>query len=279
MRGRQSRQVSWRTRRGGSNADGDGVMDMTARERVIVALDVDTEAQARAIVNALGDAAHAYKIGLQLLTAAGPGLMRELAAAGKCVFLDLKLFEIPTSVAGAVRAAATQGAKMVTVHASAGAVILRAAVEAARPWPGLKVLALTVVTSLNDADLREVGVEAGTAAQTVRLARLAETAGCHGVVASAHEVGMLRDLLGPQMLRVTPGVRWRGGSGQGPAQSSAPSTTNTSMRSTSPVDAFRASATHIVIGRSITQADDPRAAFDAVCAECAEALARAGVLT
>ncbi len=131
------------------------------RERVIVALDVDTEARARAIMAALGDAAHAYKIGLQLLTAAGPGLMRELAAAGKCVFLDLKLFEIPTSVAGAVRAAAVQGATMVTVHASAGAVILRAAVKAARPWPTLMVLALTVVTRPCDADLREVGIGAG----------------------------------------------------------------------------------------------------------------------
>ncbi len=240
------------------------------RKRVIVALDVETEARARTIVTALGDAAHAYKIGLQLLTAAGPGLMCELAAAGKCVFLDLKLFEIPVSVAGAVRAAATQGATMVTVHASAGAVILRAAVEAARPWPALKVLALTVVTSLRDADLREVGIEAGAAAQTLRLARLAEAAGCHGVVASPHEVGLLRGALGPQMLRVTPGIQWFGVSTQGPAQQSAQ--TDAPQRSASPAEAFRAGATHIIIGRSITQADDPRAAFDAVCAEAQTSL-------
>lgn len=240
---------------------------MTVRERVIVALDVETEAQARAIVAALGEAAHAYKIGLQLLTAAGPGLMRELAAAGKCVFLDLKLFEIPTSVASAVRAAAVQGATMVTVHASAGAVILRAAVEAARPWPALKVLALTVVTSLRDADLREVGIDAGIEAQTLRLARLAEAAGCHGVVASPHEVGLLRGVLGPQMLRVTPGIQWPGASRQAPAQRRAQSSTDAPGRSASPADAFRSGATHIVIGRSITQADVPRAAFDAVCAE------------
>ena len=238
---------------------------MRVRERVIVALDVQTEARARAIVAALGDAAHAYKIGLQLLTAAGPGLMRELAAAGKCVFLDLKLFEIPTSVAGAVRAAAGQGATMVTVHASAGAVILRAAVEAARPWPALKVLALTVVTSLRDADLREVGIDCGIEAQTLRLARLAEAAGCHGVVASPHEVGLLRGVLGPQMLRVTPGIH-------ADSFSSRPETTGRpeaveGLRHALPADAFRAGATHIVIGRSITQADDPRAAFDAVCAE------------
>ena len=163
---------------------------------------------------------------------------------------------------------------MVTVHASAGAVILRAAVEAARPWPALKVLALTVVTSLRDADLREVGIDCGIEAQTLRLARLAEAAGCHGVVASPHEVGLLRGVLGPQMLPVTPGIH-------ADSMSSRPETTGRpelveGLRRASATDAFRAGATHIVIGRSITQADDPRAAFDAVCAE---ALAGASAVT
>lgn len=224
---------------------------MNARDRVIVALDVPSEAQARAIVGALGDAAHFYKIGLQLLTAAGPGLMRELIDAGRCVFLDLKLFEIPNSVAGAVRAAGAHGVSMVTVHASAGSTILRAAVEAARPWPALKVLALTVVTSLRDADLREVGTDA----QVLRLARLAQAAGCHGVLASPHEAALLRAVLAPRMLIVTPGIQLTGEAASDQA------------RAATPTHAIRAGATHIVLGRSITQAADPREAFAAVCDE------------
>ena len=232
---------------------------MSASHRVIVALDVDTEAQARAIVESLGDSASFYKIGLQLLTAAGPALMRELVAAGKQVFLDLKLFEIPNSVAGAVRAAGEQGVTMVTVHASAGSTIVRAAVEAARPWPALKVIALTVVTSLRDADLREVGIEASVSAQVMRLARLAEGAGCHGVIASPHEVALLRASLGQQMLIVTPGIQL------------ADEGTNDQARAATPARAIAAGATHIVLGRSITQAADARSAFAAVCAEVEQA--------
>jgi len=228
---------------------------MNPRNRVIVALDVPTEAQARAIVGALGETAQHYKIGLQLLTAAGPALLRELIDAGREVFLDLKLFEIPNSVAGAVRAAGEQGVSMVTVHASAGSAILRAAVEAARPWPALKALALTVVTSLRDADLREVGIDAGTDAQVLRLARLAQAACCHGVVASAHEAAMLRDALDARLLRVTPGIQLAGEGGSDQA------------RAATPAQAIRAGATHIVLGRSITRAADPRAAFAAVCDE------------
>jgi orotidine-5'-phosphate decarboxylase len=231
------------------------MMLMHASDRVIVALDVDTEAQARAIVDSLGDSARFYKIGLQLLTAGGPAVLRDLVGAGKQVFLDLKLFEIPNSVAGAVRAAGTQGVTMVTVHASAGSTILRAAVEAARPWPALKVLALTVVTSLRDADLREVGIEASVADQVLRLARLAEAAGCHGVIASPHEVAMLRAALGKQMLIVTPGIQL---AGEGMSDQA---------RAATPAHAIASGATHIVLGRSITQAADARAAFAAVCAE------------
>ncbi|MEP7100897.1 MAG: orotidine-5'-phosphate decarboxylase [Burkholderiales bacterium] len=235
---------------------------MSARDRVIVGLDVATEAQARAIVAALGDSASFYKIGLQLLTAAGPALMRELVDAGTQVFLDLKLFEIPNSVAGAVRAAGEQGVTMVTVHASAGSTILRAAVEAATPWPALRVLALTVVTSLHDADLREVGIVASVSDQVLRLARLAEAAGCHGVIASPHEVATLRAALGPQMLIVTPGIQLADEGASDPA------------RAATPAYAIAAGATHIVLGRAITQAADARAAFAAVCAEVEQAGAR-----
>lgn len=232
---------------------------LNSRTRVILALDVPIEAQARTIVDALGDAVQHYKIGLQLLTAAGPALMRELVGAGREIFLDLKLFEIPNSVSGAVRAAGEQGVSMVTVHASAGSAILRAAVEAARPWPALKVLALTVVTSLRDADLREVGIEAGTDAQVLRLARLAQASGCHGVVASVHEAAMLRDALDARLLRIVPGIRpgiqppGEGGSNQ--------------ARTATPAQAIRAGATHIVLGRAVTQAADAQAVFAAVCNE------------
>ncbi|MDO9353804.1 MAG: orotidine-5'-phosphate decarboxylase [Solirubrobacteraceae bacterium] len=225
---------------------------MNASERIIVALDVDTEAEARAIVDALGDMAPIYKVGLQWLTTAGPAPMRELIAAGKQVFLDLKLFEIPNSVAAAVRAAGRQGVAMVTVHASAGSAILHTAVDAARPWPALKVLALTVVTSLGDADLREVGIEAGVDVQVLRLARLAEAAGCHGVIASPREVAMLRAVLDPRMLIVTPGIQFVGDAAAAPG------------RADTPAHAIGAGASHVVLGRTITQAADPRAVFVAV---------------
>lgn len=228
---------------------------MNARSRVIVALDVSTEAQARAIVDVLGNTAQHYKIGLQLLTAAGPALLRELVGAGREVFLDLKLFEIPNAVAGAVRAAGERGVSMVTVHPSSGSAILRSAVEAARPWPALKVLALKVVTSLRDADLREVGIDAGTEAQVLRLARLAQAAGCHGVVASVRGAAMLRDALDARLLRVTPGIHLAGPGGSDQA------------RTATPARAMRAGAIHIVLGRSITQAADPQAVFAAVCDE------------
>jgi orotidine-5'-phosphate decarboxylase len=226
---------------------------MTLAERVIVALDVDHAEAARRLVAQLGDAAVAYKIGLQLLTADGPALARELAAAGKQVFLDLKLLEIPNSVAGAVAAAGTLGATLVTVHASGGSAVLRAAVDAARPFPQLRVLAVTVITSLRDADLPEIGLAPDVEAQVLRLARLAAAAGCHGVVASPHEAALLKQQLPPGALIVTPGTQPAG------------MTRNDQARTATPAEALRAGATHVVIGRAITQAADPRAAFDAVC--------------
>lgn len=162
---------------------------------VIVALDFESAAEARALVRKLGPQADHYKVGLQLLTEAGPELARELAQSGKSIFLDLKLHEIPNSVAGAVRAAGRLGTSMVTVHASAGSAALRAAVAAAGPFPQLRILALTVITSLADADLPEIGLAPSVEAQVKRLAALASAAGCHGVVASANEAAYLRHVL------------------------------------------------------------------------------------
>jgi len=221
---------------------------------VIVALDVESAAEARDMVRRLGPEADHYKLGLQALTEAGPELARELVATGKQVFLDLKLHEIPNSVAGAVRAAGRLGASMVTVHASAGSAVLRAAVAAAEPYPQLSVLALTVITSLADTDLPEIGLAPSVQGQVLRLARLAADAGCHGVVASAHEAGWLRHELPEDRLIVCPGIQ---------LPTSGPSD---QVRIATPDVAARAGATHVVIGRGITAAPDPVQAYRAALA-------------
>ena len=216
---------------------------------VIVALDFETRSDALALVDALGNEANFYKIGLQLLTEEGPEVVRNLVGMGKQVFLDLKLHEIPNSVAGAVNAAGKLGASMVTVHASGGSVTLKAAVNAAAAFPHLKVLALTVITSLSDSDLPELGLEPSVKQQVLRLADLAAKAGCHGVVASAQEAGYLRDALPAQMLIVSPGIQL--------PESSA----TDQSRVATPHFAASAGASHVVIGRAITKAADPCRAF------------------
>lgn len=233
---------------------------MNTNSRVIVALDFENAAQAAKLVAQLGTSATFYKVGLQLLTAEGPSVVRELVAAGKQVFLDLKLFEIPNSVAGAVAAAGQLGVSMVTVHASGGLAVLRAAVEAARPYPQLRVLALTVITSMRDQDLREVGVTATVQEQVVRLARLAVEAGCHGVVASPQEAQLLGAVLPQGSLIVTPGTQLPGDA------------KNDQARTATPADAIRAGSTHLVIGRSISRAQNPVAALVAICGQVAQAV-------
>lgn len=218
---------------------------------VIVALDFSSAEEAMALVHLLGAEASFYKIGLQLLTEAGPDLIRQLIALDKQLLLDLKLHEIPNSVAGAVHAAGKLGVAMVTVHASGGAAVLRAAVNAAAAYPNLKVLALTVITSLTDADLPAIGLAPDVRAQVERLARLAADCGCHGVVASAHEAAYLATALGPGTLIVTPGIQL----------ASSQAVASDQARVATPDAARKAGATHIVIGRAITGASDPRAAF------------------
>jgi orotidine-5'-phosphate decarboxylase len=221
---------------------------------VIVALDFESEAEARELVRKLGSQANHYKIGLQLLAEAGPQLVRELARSGKSVFLDLKLHEIPKSVAGAVRAAGKLGASMVTVHASAGSTVLRAAVAAAEPFPQLQVIAHTVITSLADGDLPEIGLAPSVEAQVKRLAALAMGAGCHGVVASAREAEYLRNALPEHALIVCPGIQL------------TTSVKTDQARVATPQIAAYAGATHVVIGRAITSASEPEAAFRAALA-------------
>jgi orotidine-5'-phosphate decarboxylase len=216
---------------------------------VIVALDFESSAAALALVERLGADTSHYKVGLQLLTEAGPELVRTLVAAGKQVFLDLKLHEIPNSVAGGVMAAGKLGASLVTVHASAGSAVLRAAVAAAKPFPNLRVLALTVITSLSDQDLPEIGLAPSVQDQVERLARLSAAAGCHGVVASAREAAYLRHILPAGSLIVTPGIQL------------PDSLASDQVRVATPQAAAMAGASHIIVGRAITAASDPRAAF------------------
>ena len=219
---------------------------MDPRQRLIVALDVSTAAAARKIVAAVGDSALAYKVGMQLYTAEGPSIVRELVGSGRRVFLDLKYHDIPTTVGAAVREAAQLGVSMLTVHASGGGKMLGAAVEAAQATkPDLLVLAVTVLTSLDDVDLGKIGLRLGVLDQVLRLAALALSNECKGVVASAQEAAALREEFGRDFAIVTPGVR-PAGSGH-----------DDQVRVVTPAEAIAAGASHIVVGRPITDAADP----------------------
>ena len=229
-----------------------------ARERLIVALDVSSAAAAQKIVAAVGDSARYYKVGLQLYTAEGPQIVRDLVSSGRQVFLDLKLHDIPNTVGAAVNEACKLGVSMLTVHASGGTNMLRAAVEAGRNANiSPMILAVTVLTSLDDRDLEHAGVRGTVGDQVSRLAALAIASGCHGIVASAHEAAALRDELGDDFLIVTPGVR--------------PSGTDhgDQARVVTPAEAIAAGANYIVVGRPITGANDP-------AAEAREILAQIG---
>ena len=184
---------------------------MLNRDRLIVALDVSSAAEARQIVQSIGEAANTYKIGKQLFTAEGPQIVRDLVASGRKVFLDLKFHDIPNTVAAAVREAAKLNVSMLTVHASGGSKMLKAAAEAAAQSPAKPmVLAVTVLTSLSDADLSEIGFGGNVITQVITLGSLALNAGCGGLVASAKEAGELRRELGPDFAIVTPGIRMGG---------------------------------------------------------------------
>ena len=226
---------------------------MNPRERLIVALDVSTAAAARKIVAAVGDSALTYKVGMQLYTAEGPAMVRELVDAGRRVFLDLKYHDIPNTAAAAVREAAELGADMLTVHASGGGKMLRTAVDAAQARrPELMVLAVTVLTSLDDVELGKIGLRGGVLEQVLRLTALALSNGCKGVVASAQEAAALREEFGRDFAIVTPGVR-PAGSGH-----------DDQARVVTPAEAIAAGASHIVVGRPITEAIDPAAEARAI---------------
>ncbi len=237
-----------------------------ARSRLIVALDVSSAAAAHKLAAAVGDSAGCFKVGKQLFTAEGPQLVRDLIASRNRVFLDLKFHDIPNTVGAAVAEAGKLGASMVTVHACGGSKMLRAAAEAAKPYPGLTVLAVTVLTSMAQEDLAEIGLPAEVSVedQVLRLAGLALHAGCGGIVASAKEAAAIRHKYGPgsgnkfgDFLIVTPGVRPTG------------TDAGDQARVVTPAQAIAAGATHIVVGRPITEATDPAASARAIVAEMA----------
>ena len=231
----------------------------TPRARLIVALDTADPDRAEAWARALAPEVGLVKLGLELFVAHGPRAVERVAAAGAPVFLDLKLHDIPNTVAGAVRAAAALGVAMLTLHASGGPAMVAAARESVaasgdgRPM----ILAVTVLTSLGAADLAATGVAGGPTQQVLRLARLAIEAGADGLVCSAHEAGPIRALLGPGVPLVVPGIRPLG------------SEASDQKRVMTPADAVREGADWLVIGRPVTGAADPAAAARAVAASLA----------
>jgi orotidine-5'-phosphate decarboxylase len=227
------------------------------RERLIVALDVPSASEAQKLVARIGDAAGIYKVGLQLFIAEGPSIVRDLVSSGRRVFLDLKLHDIPTTVALAVKSAAELRVDMLTIHASGGAAMLRAATEAAAGR--LNLLAVTVLTSLNDEDMQEIGVSGRASDQVLRMAALAQSAGCQGIITSPRESLMVRKALGEGFAIVTPGIRPAGAE------------TNDQQRIATPAQAISNGASHIVIGRPITHASDPATAAQAIIAEMEQA--------
>lgn len=225
---------------------------MTADSRLIVPLDLPTTDDARAMVAQLGDAVSFYKIGLELLASDGMSLAHELKASGKSIFLDWKLHDIGATVERSARVLATSGCDLLTVHAEPQ--VMKAAVKA-RGDSSLKILAVTVLTSLTDEDLVEMGYAFNARDLVERRVRQAIDCGVDGIVSSPHEAAMAREIAGPDFLIVTPGVRpdW--------------SAKNDQARAATPADAIRAGASHLVCGRPITAANDPREAALKVVAE------------
>lgn len=231
----------------------------SARDQLIVALDVSSAAQAQKIVTALGDSVTFYKVGMQLYTAEGPGIVRDLIRAGRRVFLDLKYHDIPNTVGAAVREAGKLGVSLLTVHGSGGSKMLRAATEAARESnPAMKVIAVTVLTSMDQDDLNEI-MHGNLEEQVVHVAGIALKAGCHGVVSSAREVTALRSRLGKEFLVVTPGVRPAGAAHGDQA------------RVVTPAEAIAAGSTHLVVGRPITAAPNPAREAEKIIQEIEQA--------
>ena len=228
------------------------------RDRLIVPLDLPGIAQAEAMIGRLGDSVNFYKIGYQLAYAGGLPLVRQLASAGKKVFVDLKLHDISNTVARGVESVATLGATFLTVHAYPQT--MKAAVEG-RAGSGLKILAVTVLTSYDDGDLHAAGYRLNVSDLVEARAQQAQVLGVDGLVCSPQEAAALHKIVGHQMVLVTPGIRPAGAA------------TGDQKRIMTPARAIGAGADYLVVGRPITEAADPKLAADTVQAEIAQALA------
>jgi len=217
------------------------------KSKIIVALDLPTESEALALVEKLSGEVSFFKVGLQLFSAAGPQVVRTIVAAGAKVFLDLKLHDIPNTVAGAVKSAADLGVEMLTIHLSGGSEMIRAAIGARKN--NISILGVTALTSMTAETLREIGIADKVDNHVLRLAKLGAATGINGIVASPHELGMLRSELGGAMKIITPGIR--------PSWSEP----GDQKRFMTPREALNAGADYLVIGRPITGHHDPREAL------------------
>ena len=233
---------------------------MLPRDRLIVALDVPGAAEAKSLIETLGDSVGVYKIGLELLFSGGFALAQELARRGRPIFIDAKLLDIEATVERATAAIARSGAAFLTVHAL-DCKTLDAAVRG-RGDSALKLLGITVLTNLSPADLIEQCCDHPLAELVRHRAKLTKEAGFDGVVASGHEAAQIREVVGREFLIVTPGIRPQGAEAQDQA------------RAVTPRAAIGAGADYLVVGRPITRAPDPRAAAEAIVGEIAAALAR-----
>ena len=239
-------------------------------DQLLVALDVETHEQAGQLADALRGSVGGFKVGGRLFTAEGPQFVRTLVERGDRVFLDLKFHDIPTTVASAVEAATALGVWMVNVHAAGGTSMMRAAREAAREaaakrgTPPPLVIAVTVLTSMSQAALRETGIVIDLMDQVLRLAELTKEAGLDGVVASPRETRAIRERLGADFTIVTPGIR--GGA--------AAASKDDQERTMSPAEAVAAGASYLVVGRPIIAAPDPSSAAQEIAVSLAPPLPR-----
>jgi orotidine-5'-phosphate decarboxylase len=233
-----------------------------AMDRLIVALDYPSADAALRLVDQLDGACRWFKVGMELYYAAGNAVIKRLLDRNQKVFLDLKLHDIPNTVAGAVRSVGGTGASLLTIHAGGGERMMRAAAESAALPGGPELLAVTVLTSMDAAELAGVGVSGDTGAgsmvqgQVLRLARLAQAAGITGLVCSAEEVAAVREVMGPEARLVVPGIRPASGKGK-----------DDQRRTATPAEAIARGASMLVVGRPITAAADPRAAVEQILAE------------
>jgi orotidine-5'-phosphate decarboxylase len=234
--------------------------------KIIVALDYADAGSAFKLVNQLDPTLCKLKVGKELFTAAGPQLVEQLIAKNFDVFLDLKFHDIPNTVAKACEAASNLGVWMLNVHASGGSAMMQAALEGvSKSAHSPYLIAVTVLTSMNQSNLTEIGVENSVENQVLKLAKLTQTSGLHGVVCSAQEASMLRAQLGSDFCLVTPGIR--------PALENSLANNNKvnrddQARVVTPADALSNGASYLVIGRPITQAANPLKALEAIAAGC-----------